>query len=62
MRHDVVDHVRERAVAIVAVQKVGRLEIVRDVQVRPAVVVVIPPRRGVSLGFDAADSGGNRYI
>ena len=43
---DVRGDVGELAVAIVAVQMVGAEEVVRDVEIRAAVVVVVPPSGG----------------
>ena len=42
-------HVGEGAVAVVAIEFVGRAEIVRDVDVRRAVAIVIPPRHRQSV-------------
>ncbi len=49
MRQALVDDVHEAAVALVEVEAVRGLEIVCDVQVRPAVVVDINPYRRVPL-------------
>jgi hypothetical protein len=46
-----VDHVRERAVPVVAVELVRDPVVVGDVEVGPAVVVEVPPGRRVALGL-----------
>ena len=56
MRQALVDHVGERAVALVEVEAVGRLEIVGPVDVGPAVVVDVEPEGGVPLR-QAPDAG-----
>ena len=56
VRQALVDDVGEGAVALVEVEAIGRLEIVGDVDVGPAVVVDVDPERGVALG-QAPDAG-----
>ena len=60
-RHDAAGDLGEGAVAVVVVEEVRDGKIVRDVDVGPAVVVVVPPRRGMPLRF-AGDAGGGGDI
>src|SRR5690606_20808116 len=54
--YDVMDDVGERAVSVISIQPVRSGKVVCDVDVRPAVVVEVPPGRGVS-GALAGDPG-----
>jgi hypothetical protein len=56
-----VDHVGERAVAVVAVELVRGGEVVRHVEVGPAVAVVVPPDGGMALRL-AGDPGPARHV
>ena len=53
VRQHAVDDVGERPVPVVVVELVGDAVVVGDVEVRPAVVVEVPPRRGVALRLAA---------
>ena len=49
VREALIDDIGEGAVAVVEVEAVGRLEIIGDIDVRPAVVIDVEPERGVAL-------------
>ena len=55
VRHHLVDDVGERSIPVVVVEPVAGAEIAGHIKIGPAVVVVIPPDGGMSLGF-ATDS------
>ena len=51
VRHRLLDHVGERAVAVVVIKMLRIGEVVGHVEVHPAVAVVIPPRRREAVAF-----------
>ena len=61
VRHDLSLTVGEGAVAVVVVELVGRAEVVGHVEIGPAVVVVVPPRGGMTAGF-AGDAGAVGHV
>ena len=61
VRHDLVDDVGEGAVPVVVIELVGRGEIVGDVEIGPAVVVVVPPGGGMALRL-AGDAGAVGHV
>ena len=61
MRHNPAQDIRERAVAVVVIELVGVPEIIVDVEIGPAVLVVVPPGGGMTLRL-AKDAGFVRDI
>ena len=62
MRHHAGDDIRERAVVVVVVKRIGDREVVRDIQVRPAVVIEVPPDRRVPVRRPRGDTGAVRHV
>ena len=61
MRRGVGQHIGERAVAVVPPEPVLAQKIIADVNVRPAVLIVVPPRRAETVAA-TGDARGLRHV